>query len=160
MKRAPELLTLSHQHHSALVVARHLRLAAAGERPLEAAAAEFLEAWEREIHPHFVAEEEVLLPPFARAAGAEDSLIRRTDEEHAALRAAARALREGPAGTEEVRELGQALEAHIRFEERVLFPAVEAALDSGTLAEVAAGLEKAAEGIGSYCRGAAIHPLD
>jgi iron-sulfur cluster repair protein YtfE (RIC family) len=137
MKRSPELRDLSEQHHHGLVAARRLRQAA-GETPLPEAVAGFLRDWYREIQPHFRVEEEILLPEFAGAVGEGDPLIVRTLSEHVALRQAVRKLA-GSAG-EPLRSLagtiGQSLDDHIRFEERVLFPAVEAALKGQALVQL------------------------
>ena len=126
MKRNPELRDLSEEHHYSLVAARTLRLAAEGKRSLSDAVAAFWEQWEREIGPHFRSEEEMLLPAFAGHPGS-DALIARTLAEHAALRELTRSLPESAA------ETARLLHAHIRFEERELFPAIEAALDGPAL---------------------------
>jgi iron-sulfur cluster repair protein YtfE (RIC family) len=164
MKRSRELRDLSEQHHYGLVAARRLRLAGEETTPLDEEAARFLEEWRGEIEPHFRVEEELLLPAFARALPAnagENSergrysepqgayidggagtgsreLIARTVAEHASLRRAVGDLARA-AGDDQrslAREIGQALHDHIRFEERVLFPAVEAALAGTRLAEL------------------------
>jgi hemerythrin-like domain-containing protein len=44
---------------------------------------------------------------------------------------------------ENVRALGTRLHDHVRFEERQLFPAIEAALDAETLGRLAKSIEKA-----------------
>jgi hemerythrin-like domain-containing protein len=136
MKRSAELRELSVQHHSGLIEARRLRLAAASKEPLPEAVSLFLNAWAREIQPHFRLEEELLLPELARRLDPADPLIVRTLTEHVALRRAVREL--ARAAEEQQREvagwIGQALDDHIRFEERVLFPAVEEAL-AGSLLE-------------------------
>jgi len=144
MKRSAELRDLSEDHHRGLIQARHLRLACAGRRAVDRTVAEFLAAWRDELGPHFRAEEEVLLPHFAGAAPVDDPLIVRTLVEHVALRRAARSL-EGASGERRralAGELGRALEAHIRFEERELFPAVEAALAGPALAALAGELAR------------------
>ena len=151
MKRAVELRGLSEQHHHGLVAARGLRLAAEGKRPLPDAVAAFLVEWEREIQPHFRAEEEVLLPEFARFVAADHPLIARTCAEHVALRRAVRALTHaaGEAQRHLAAEIGRSLDDHIRFEERVLFPAIEEALQGPALVEL--GEELPRQGSGS-CR--------
>lgn len=137
MKRSAELRELSVQHHYGLVEARRLRLAAAGKEALAEAMELFLNAWKAEIQPHFRLEEEVLLPELARRLDPADPLIVRTLTEHVALRRAVREL-ERAAEEEQQREIagwiGQALDDHIRFEERVLFLAAEEAL-AGSLLE-------------------------
>jgi len=135
MKRSAELRDLSDDHHRALVLARHARHAATAGAPAVA------EAWERirtelalELEPHFRIEEAWLLPALARAG--EGELAARTMEDHAALRAAAApdAPRDAPA----LAGFGARLEAHVRFEERSLFPTAEARLAPAELAAVAA----------------------
>jgi hemerythrin-like domain-containing protein len=138
MKRHPELRDFSEQHHHGLVAARRLRLAAQGEAPLEEAVARFLDAWYGEIQPHFRAEEETLLPEYARVMPADDPLIVRTLTEHVGLRRVVRDLERAVGEQQEILAtvVGMALADHIRFEERVLFPAVEAAMEEAGLAEL------------------------
>jgi hypothetical protein len=64
-------------------------------------------------------------------------------EEHLAIRRAALRIAGGAASLEEVQELGALLHDHVRFEERELFPMVEAALDADSLAQLAAAIERA-----------------
>lgn len=141
MKRSPELRDLSEQHHHGLVAARRLRQAAEGSTPIDDAVAHFLEAWKSEIGPHFRAEEEVLLPEFARVVPPDDPLIARTLTEHVALRRAVRQLARGSGERRALAaEIGRALDDHIRFEERVLFPAIETSLKGSLLAELGQAL--------------------
>jgi hemerythrin-like domain-containing protein len=138
MKRRPELRDLSEQHHHGLVAARRLRRAVEANELLNEGVALFLQAWRFEIQPHFRAEEEVLLPAFARVVSVGHKEIARTLKEHVALRSAVRDLERA---TGEWREdlawaIAVALEAHIRYEERVLFPAIEAAIEETDLAEL------------------------
>jgi hemerythrin-like domain-containing protein len=143
MKRSPELRDLSEAHHYGLVAARALRRAAAGEQPLEEAIAGFLTAWRDEIRLHFRQEEEVLLPEYARAVPPDDPLILRTVTEHVALRRAVGDLENasGDRRAELAARIGQALDDHIRFEERVLFPAIESALAGAPLEALGHRLE-------------------
>lgn len=46
----------------------------------------------------------------------------------------------------EIRELGERLEKHVRHEERVLFPAIEEALDDRELSALGARIEEAEAG--------------
>jgi hemerythrin-like domain-containing protein len=151
MKRTPELRDLSVEHHHGLVAARRLREAATGRFPLAAAIAGFLEAWRDEIGPHFRAEEEILLPAFAEAVAVDDARIVRTLTEHVALRRVVRDLERAEGEQQQIlaRTIGLALEDHIRFEERVLFPAIEAALEGPRLAELARELQHHSSGAGA-----------
>src|SRR5690606_10324799 len=89
MKRDPRLRGLSSDHHRALVLARRVaRRAAAGT--LDAALArDVVRTLRDDLEPHFVIEEEVLLPPLEEAGAG--GLARRTLEDHRFLRASARA---------------------------------------------------------------------
>jgi iron-sulfur cluster repair protein YtfE (RIC family) len=143
MKRSAELRTLSVDHHHGLVAARRLRQAASGLTPLDGAVTRFLEAWHVEIEPHFRAEEEILLPAFSQAVPVDDPRIVQTLKEHVALRRAVHDLERTEGEDREIlaRSIGMALEDHIRFEERVLFPAIEEALEGPPLAELARELQ-------------------
>jgi hemerythrin-like domain-containing protein len=148
MKRSPELRLLSVDHHHGLVAARWLRWAESGKEPLDAAIDAFRHAWVDEIEPHFRQEEELVLPAFAAAVGADDPRIGRVLDEHRAIRQAATALPllEPEAQREAAGALGRLLDDHIRFEERVLFPAVESTLSAAALTALATALDHAKSG--------------
>lgn len=126
MKRSVILQPLSRDHHKALVLAKACeRAALAGAaadvaRLCERAVREFAE----ELAPHFETEERELLPLLRGDAG--QSLVMRTLEDHQGLRRLQDDLRRHDAET--LRTFGQCLAAHVRFEERELFPAIEALL--------------------------------
>jgi hemerythrin-like domain-containing protein len=148
MKRKPELRTLTEDHHHGLVHARRLHRMQEGEEAnsLESAAKEFLDFWQKETSIHFRKEEEVLLPVVARYGGdlSQDSLIEMLAQ-HAHIRALIMRLSDevmgGNVRTGTLHEIGEQLEAHIRLEERVVFPLVEESLSEAALTELAARLE-------------------
>lgn len=124
MKRHPALQPLSDDHHGALVLARQVRRAGASGEPGALA-----RVWEdagrrfaRELEPHFAVEEERLFPQL-EAAGA-GLLAERARSEHARLRALVR----GEADPARAVAFGELLHAHVRFEERELFPRAERVL--------------------------------
>lgn len=139
MKRADALRPLSREHLLALHAAKVLR---AGD-DLEAVTEVFLDFWENGGQDHFRIEEEVLLPHWSRFAEVDRAGVSRMLEEHLAIRREALRLRAGEASLEEAKELGRLLHDHVRFEERELFPLVEAALDEANLACLAAAIEEA-----------------
>jgi hemerythrin-like domain-containing protein len=142
MKRSEALRTLSHQHHQGLFAALQLKRA---DRETAADAREaFIDFFEREGARHFRIEEELLLPAFARHAGCDEPAIVRLLTEHVELRRRGQDL-EAEADPDEgaLRELGERLERHIRFEERVLFPMIEDALPPDELERLAAAIERA-----------------
>jgi hemerythrin-like domain-containing protein len=125
VKRHPALQPLSRDHHVALVAARRLRRAGAGE---EAAARDaFLEFWREHGAKHFRVEEEVLLPAFAAHADPDAECVARMLMDHVRIRAAARRLETDPE-LDALHELGTMLERHVRLEEREVFPLIEDAL--------------------------------
>jgi iron-sulfur cluster repair protein YtfE (RIC family) len=144
MKRHSSLKKFSDDHHGGLVQARRLRRAATGEEgsPAEVARS-FLRFWEKDTSPHFREEEEVLLPVYARCGGdlgAEP--IREMLADHARIRGLVLTLidenRSAEASVDMLREIGERLEAHIRLEERRVFPLVEATLPEECLEEIGA----------------------
>jgi hemerythrin-like domain-containing protein len=129
MKRDEALTPLSRDHHQALF--RALALKRADESSAADALRDMVEFFDAHGALHFRVEEEVLLPLYVRDGGADpdDAAITRVLTDHVWIRARIAALREaGAARVEEVRELGERLDAHVRHEERVLFPAIEQAL--------------------------------
>jgi hemerythrin-like domain-containing protein len=141
MKRHPDLQSLSRDHHHALVVAQ--RLKHVDDKDAVAVRAAFLEFWRRHGQLHFRVEEEVLLPGFAGAGGAEDPGVARVLRDHAEIRLRALQLHGKATSVEVQRELGELLAAHVRFEEGVLFPAIEAALSPEQLTGMASALATA-----------------
>jgi hemerythrin-like domain-containing protein len=146
MKRHPSLRRFSDDHHGGLVQARRLRRAAAGQgAPLAEAARAFLRFWEENPSRHFREEEVVLLAVFARHGGdlgAEP--IQEMVADHARIRGLVMTLigedRSGEISTDTLGKIGERLEAHIRLEERRVFPLVEATLPEEALEEVGARL--------------------
>ena len=138
MKRSPEFTPLSHDHHQALFVAMQLKRA-----DDTSVAQTFLDFMDEHGEQHFEAEEQIVLPGWIAAdPNADPALAIRVQAEHLELRVAARALRSGGRAVEELRQLGELLERHVRFEERELFPLIEGALSEESLA--ALGRELAA----------------
>jgi hemerythrin-like domain-containing protein len=86
----------------------------------------------------------VLLPAYARRGPADEPAVVRVLTEHVDLRRRGAELETGESpALSDLRELGQRLERHIRYEERVLFPLIERALPDAELAELALALERA-----------------
>ena len=120
MLRHPALEAFSRDHNVGLLLARRLQDAVLGPAEARTAIELFREAWFGELLDHF-AEEERLLLPLASVNHAE-RLIR----EHFVIAAAAAALEDPGLKARVLGEAGAVLEAHVRWEERELFPAIEA----------------------------------
>ena len=148
MKRTPELRTLSEDHHHGLVHARRLQRAAeVGEvNSAEPAAKEFLAFWQKDTAIHFRKEEEVLLPVMVRYGVdlSREPLVEML-EDHARIRGLVMQLSDEATGGSvrlgTLHEIGERLQAHIRLEERVVFPLIEESLPETALKELAVRLE-------------------
>lgn len=140
ISRHEALAPFSRDHYVGLVKARHLiKAAAKDDIARRGALSEFIDAWDSEIAPHFRDEERLL----ADIASPEDR--ERLFNEHrrlTQLAETARALHgEIDPDPETVRRIGQALDDHIRWEERELFNRVQDKLTPEQLAEL--GIETA-----------------
>lgn len=126
MKRSPTLQPLSREHHTALTLAKACeRAAQSGDAIMMSLACQrAVLAFANELEPHFKLEEQSLLPllksPAARA------LAQRTLLDHEQLRGMLTGLQQNDAGT--LGNFGKHLSAHVRFEERELFPVIESLL--------------------------------
>lgn len=136
MYRDPRLRGLSSEHHQALVLAVTLKKAAkSGDAAmLDAAAKELAERFETELDPHFIVEEELLLPALRARGSSEYDLIERTEIDHAWLRAGAAKAARGE--TKHLGEYGERLSDHVRFEEKELFERCQNILPDAVLDEV------------------------
>ena len=139
-KRSEALQPLSRDHHQALKAAIALKRADVDLDPTS----RFLEFWDGEGQHHFRVEEEVLLPLWAEHGAHDHPAVVRVLTDHVDIRRRAMRIRSGRAGVEEMRELGQLLDDHVRFEERELFPLIENTLDENAL-EALTGAVLAAE---------------
>lgn len=119
MRRHQQLQDLSREHHTALQLALRARRAAqSGDAAqIAASAAACIEAFSVELDPHFVIEENELLPALAQQG--EQDLVQRTLAEHEQLRGLVVQLAQPDATT--LRSFAELLNAHVRFEERELF---------------------------------------
>lgn len=123
MRRIPALQPLSREHHTALSLAKSCERAVQSQDQelVRKTCQRVLKAFSDEMEMHFVTEEESLLPLLH---GAENMpLERRTIDDHLKLRSLLDALRQNDA--ESLNCFGKLLIAHVRFEERELFPVLE-----------------------------------
>jgi hemerythrin-like domain-containing protein len=139
VKRSESLKRLSHDHHQGLFAALRLKRATA-ETASEARSA-FLDFYERHGAQHFRDEEELLLTAYARHTACDRPEVVRVLTEHVDLRRRGQDLEsDADPDPSALRELGERLERHIRFEERELFPLIEAALPEDELTRLGAAL--------------------
>lgn len=126
MKRAPELVALSREHHEALVLARR----ACSGADAVAVRQQVLNRWAQQIEPHIAVEEEVLLPALAEAGGGR--AVADAMRQHGQLRAYADLLRAGDLGALPL--WGDAMREHVKFEERGVFALAQELVDLSPLA--------------------------
>jgi hemerythrin-like domain-containing protein len=129
MKRHEALIPLSREHHAALILVQLLKKNAPAYRDLPATPADkavyALEMYTSILQAHFE-QEEIILADVKQYNPAIEKLAEEILEEHRQLSAAFLSL---PAATDIVHALdalGLALGEHIRKEERVLFPLIQA----------------------------------
>jgi len=144
MKRSAALAPLSRDHHQALEAA--LRLRRAEDDSVAAAVARFGEFWSAAGARHFEIEEELVLPALPADDAAWAEAVARVRAEHDLIRAQATAVLGGQADRESARELGALLNAHVRFEERTLFPLLEQGLPSTRLEALGRAIDAAERG--------------
>jgi len=138
MKRHRELVLLSWDHHHGLVLALRIRreLAGADETASERLLADLLTSWDAHLLPHFRVEQECLLARLVRHVSKDDELITRTLGDHlsmAALVATMRDRSDPKLLRDAIQGFGEALRAHIRWEEEVLFEATQQRLNDEEL---------------------------
>jgi iron-sulfur cluster repair protein YtfE (RIC family) len=138
MKRHRSLVPLSHDHHQALVQARRLKRGKESSDP-STVARTFLGFFAEETVRHFREEEELVFPAVLDCPSAHEPLIQALLQ-HERLHALTKLLREGlDTGrpiTPIMQKLGDLLVAHVRHEERCLFPLIEEFVDDSTLAAI------------------------
>lgn len=138
MKRHPALVSLSQDHHQALVIAQRLRRAT--EETLSDDARVFLTHWETEEKQHFRVEEELVLPAYIEHGAPQHPAILRTFLEHAEIRRDAVRLAVAPT-LDVLHLLGVRMADHIGFEEHELFPLIEETLTERELRALGARLQ-------------------
>lgn len=135
LKRTEAIVPLSRDHHHGLLFAWKIKQGARYGAAPERMAPYVAYFWEAHLAPHFREEEEILFRP-----AVENNLVQQALEEHIAIRDLAAA---GASATETapLLALADAVKAHIRFEERTLFPFLENHYSTTTLREIGAALD-------------------
>ncbi|MEO7622521.1 MAG: hemerythrin domain-containing protein [Gallionella sp.] len=123
MKRSAILQPLSREHHTALTLAKASEHAAqSGDEILVSQVCQrVIRAYANELELHFQFEEVSLLPLLHSTET--QPLVERALADHQQLRGLINALRQNDA--EALDNFGKCLSAHVRFEERELFPVLE-----------------------------------
>jgi len=139
IKRHEALQPLSRHHMIGLHVG--LKLSRAGTEESRISLSEIMkdarDFWEPGGQEHYREEEEILIPAYAAYADIYTEDITDMLLEHVTIRSGMQRLLNNELTEAEMRELGHLLHSHIRKEERILFPMIEAALPEEKLQELA-----------------------
>lgn len=147
VKRDASLVSLSRDHHAALVVAQKLRRA--DPTTTDEARKALLAFWEPHGRAHFRLEEEILLPAFAARGDPHHPLVARALCDHVAIRHLVGVLaHRRPHERSDLHRLGLLLAAHVRLEEQELFPLIESTLSASQRAALAKALQRAERSTG------------
>ena len=139
MKRHQSLIPISRQHHGGLLTARLLQHGAPPYKGMPATAAAkrdyVLQFYEEHLQPHFKLEEATV---FAFAGNVSDNLKQQAAHLQAEHQQLAELIQALPQATEtalpdQLHEVGQLLEQHIRQEERVFFEQLQQELPEAGL---------------------------
>jgi iron-sulfur cluster repair protein YtfE (RIC family) len=135
LKRDPALRHLSHDHHHGLLLCWKIRQGF--KLDIEPARMKnYCEwFWTSYLNPHFEEEEKVIFPILPE----DDPLIKQALTEHKRLRKLFSSW-ENPEKT--LGQIEEELEKHIRFEERILFPAVQEKATPEQLEAIAAEADR------------------
>lgn len=135
MKRHKELQPLSRQHHNGLLAVLLLKKGIAKAADKNVMAAFILDLWKQNLEMHFKSEEELLIP-FLTNTSFDKALNKHLLEEHSLLRSYINSLQSEDPSILVIESFAKLLEQHVRFEERVYFPAAEEALSEEQLKEI------------------------
>jgi hemerythrin-like domain-containing protein len=140
-RRHDALIPLTHDHHHALVQARALIGASqADERRRVEAARTFLDFYRRDTLLHFHEEEEVLFPRLLESVESIPQALIRVLADHIRIHGMVTRLKtaveQGDVATDQLREIGELLRAHIRLEESELFPLIERSVPEEALRDI------------------------
>jgi hemerythrin-like domain-containing protein len=132
---------LTHDHHHALVQASALIAASEADEPARVETARtFLDLDRRDTLLHFHEEEEVLFPRLLESVDSVPQALINVLVDHVRIHGMVTRLKtaveQGDVGTDQLRELGERLRAHIRLEERELLPLIERSVPEPLLGAV------------------------
>jgi hypothetical protein len=133
VKRDPSLIRLSRDHHRGLVMSMRIDRDLPGADADDAALifAQLEAFWAEGLLPHFRAECECLLARLVRHVRSDDELVTRTQRDHLRIESLMLDMRDSDdwdLRRRSMMELASTLKEHIRWEEAVLFEAVQRVL--------------------------------
>jgi len=141
MKRSAHLQPLSRQHHNGLLAALLLGKGLKKGASPQVMATFIVYMWERDLQSHFEQEEEILIPALQNTS-LDPALTQQLLKDHRDLRSLVQQMQHENYGSDDIASFASLLEQHIRFEERIYFPAAEKVLSVEVLEQVGAQLHE------------------
>jgi iron-sulfur cluster repair protein YtfE (RIC family) len=133
MQRAEALQPLSKQHKTALMTCLLIRKGIRRQASISVMTDFLLKCWEKELSPHFVEEEKHLLPllrQFSQGKAYAETIQR----DHDLIRNCMVHLQQEAVSDRLLPDIANLLEQHIRYEERIVFQAMQDFVPPATLA--------------------------
>ena len=131
IKRSKQLTPLSKDHHEGLLFAWKIKQGLKNETDPKTIAQYVHWFWKNHLQEHFTEEEQILAPYLP----ADNELLKQMFDEHENIEAMVRINDEIPDKTL-LAQLAQAIDDHIRFEERQLFPYAEKVITEEQLNDI------------------------
>lgn len=131
IKRNEHIVRLSKDHHVTLLFCWKIRTGLKNEVAVDRMLPYVLYFWQQHMLPHFLEEETILFSPVT------DDKVQRALREHIQIREAIEALQNaGDAVNVQLATLADLVDAHVRYEERELFPHLEQILKNEQLVHI------------------------
>ncbi len=127
LKRNPNLIPLSREHHFGLLFCWKTRQGIKLHVPPARIGKYILFYWDKFLEQHFKEEETLLF------LDKKDSLVVKALSDHDEIRNLVGIIRQGEIDNEFLENLASSMENHIRYEERLLFPYLEKSLPPAQL---------------------------
>lgn len=129
IKRNPNIVKLSRDHHASLLFCWKLRQGIKRHTAIERMINYVQYFWSQHFATHFKEEEEILFAPL------QDEKVRKALEDHKKIRSIISELSclNKMESVEQLSELADAVDNHVRYEERILFPHLEVLLSEKQL---------------------------
>lgn len=137
IKRHPGLVAFSKDHHFGLLLVWKIRDDLKKSVELSNINNSVIHFFDTDLIHHFTEEEELLFPKLPK-----DQLLRiQAETDHKNIRQVIEDLRQNPENKDLLNRFADALEQHIRFEERELFNFIQENLPEATLTEMVSSLK-------------------
>lgn len=141
-RRHPALIPVAREHHECLILAQRLMRGASGsdpDWPSEPAAQASLLAsfFARHLQQHFAVEEQHVFPAARSASAQAAALVAQLLDEHREMTSRINGLAANPqVAAADLAAFGEFLNAHIRLEDRQLFPLMETQMSPQALLDL------------------------